>query len=157
MLLFGLMFFGGVWRWSLRWRKRKEEAGGVDVEGRDRSRVERTVEGTDEYRGFRSRGAVRSRGRCRLNRWSWRSTWKVEIETEIEFESDMNVEHQRSSCSLIEREMQIYRWRWAVEIEMEPEIVQCRRTYQYENDNENDDPITTVKITFFIIRISYEY
>jgi hypothetical protein len=39
---------------------------------------------------------------------------------------------------------------------MEREIAQCRRIYQYENDNENDDPITTVKITFFIIRISYE-
>jgi hypothetical protein len=43
---------------------------------------------------------------------------------------------------------------------MEREIAQCRRIYQYEidngNDNENDDPTTTARITFFIIRISYE-
>jgi hypothetical protein len=83
------------------------EGGGVDVEGRDRSRVERTVEGTDEHQGFEVEVQIDVEMKIGIRKWSWRSTWKVEIETEIEFESDMNIEFQRSRCSSIEREKQI--------------------------------------------------
>jgi hypothetical protein len=86
---------------------KSEGRGGVDVEGRDRSRVERTVERADEYRILEVEVQIDVEMKIGIRKLSWRSTWKVEIETEIEMESDMNIEYQRSRCSSIEREKQI--------------------------------------------------
>lgn len=86
------------------------------------------------------------------------STWKIEVELGELKEQMKEQMNNRGS----EVEVQIDREGDAdLKVEMESEIAQCRRTYQYENENENgnenDIPTTTVRITFFMIRISYKY